>query len=31
VISRARANPTYGPPGAGGAEQGGRRMFDQNV
>lgn len=32
VLSRTKANPTYGPPNAGEAEhQRGRRMFDQNV
>lgn len=31
VLSRTRANPTYGPPGTGGAAPRERRMFDQNV
>lgn len=31
VLSRTRANPTYGPPGTGGAAPRERRIFDQNV
>ena len=31
VLSRTRVNPTYGPPGTGGAAPRERRMFDQNV
>lgn len=31
VLSRTRANPMYGQPGADGAAPGGRGMFDRNI